>query len=52
LDNNLLFFAEPGDISIETNLENYIADAKVTGSKNQDLLIKTHMSNKHMYLNK
>ena len=37
LDNNLLFFAEPGDISIETNLENYIADAKVTGSKNQDL---------------
>jgi hypothetical protein len=37
LDNNLLFFAEPGDISIETNLENYIADAKVTGSKDQDL---------------
>ena len=37
LDNNLLFFAEPGDISIETNLENYIAGAKVTGSKNQDL---------------
>jgi hypothetical protein len=37
LDNNLLFFAEPGDISIETNLENYIADAKVKGSKNQDL---------------
>ncbi|HBS53274.1 MAG TPA: hypothetical protein DD806_04655 [Flavobacterium sp.] len=37
LDNNLLFFAEPGDISIETNLENYIADAKVMGSKNQDL---------------
>ncbi|MBP6425918.1 MAG: hypothetical protein KA278_09380, partial [Flavobacterium sp.] len=24
-------------ISIETNLENYIADAKVSGSKNQDL---------------
>ena len=37
LDNNLLFFAEPGAISIETNLENYIADAKVSGSKNQDL---------------
>lgn len=37
LDNNLLFFAEPGSISIETNLENYIADAKVSGSKNQDL---------------
>lgn len=37
LDNNLLFFAEPGNINIDTNLENYIADAKVTGSKNQDL---------------
>jgi hypothetical protein len=37
LDNNLLFFAEPGNINIETNLENYIADAKVTGSVNQDL---------------
>ena len=37
LDNNILFFAEPGNVNIETNLENYIADAKVTGSKNQDL---------------
>lgn len=37
LDNNILFFAEPGNINIETNLENYIADTKITGSKNQDL---------------
>ncbi len=37
LDNNLLFFAEPGDVNIETILENYIANARVTGSKNQDL---------------
>jgi hypothetical protein len=37
LDNNLLFFAEPGNVNVDTNLENYIADAKVTGSKNQDL---------------
>ncbi len=37
LDNNILFFAEPGNVNIETNLENYIADAKITGSKNQDL---------------
>jgi hypothetical protein len=37
LDNNLLFFAEPGNVNIDTNLENYIADAKVSGSKNQDL---------------
>lgn len=37
MDNNLYFFAEPGTVNIETNLENYLADAKVTGSKNQDL---------------
>jgi hypothetical protein len=37
LDNNLMFFAEPGTINIDTNLESYIANAKVTGSKNQDL---------------
>jgi len=36
-DNNLLFFAEPGKINIETNLDSYIASAKITGSKNQDL---------------
>jgi hypothetical protein len=36
LDNNLLFFAEPGNINIDTNLESYISDAKITGSKNQD----------------
>ena len=37
LDNNLLFFAEPGTINIDTSLESYIADAKITGSKNQEL---------------
>lgn len=37
LDNNLLFFAEPGNIKIETNLDSYITSAKVTGSKNHDL---------------
>ncbi len=37
LDNNILFFAEPGDINIETSLDSYIGDAKITGSKNQDL---------------
>jgi hypothetical protein len=37
LDNNLMFFAEPGTINIDANLESYIANAKVTGSKNQDL---------------
>ena len=37
LDNNLAFFAEAGTINIATNLDNYLSDAKVTGSKNNDL---------------
>ncbi len=36
-DNNLLFFAEPGNVNIDTNLDSYISSAKITGSKNQDL---------------
>lgn len=35
-DNNIMFFAEPGKINIETNLDSYIASSKVTGSKNQE----------------
>lgn len=37
LDNNIPFFAEPGNISIETELENYLTSAKIIGSKNQDI---------------
>lgn len=37
LDNNILFFAEPGNINIETNLDSYLSTAKITGSKNHDL---------------
>lgn len=37
MDNNLLFFAEPGTINIDTNLDSFIASAKITGSKNQDV---------------
>jgi hypothetical protein len=33
----IIFFAEPGNIKIETNLDSYITSAKVTGSKNHDL---------------
>jgi len=36
MDNNILFFAEPGNINIDTNLESYISSAKITGSKNQE----------------
>lgn len=37
LDNNLSFFAEPGNINIETSLDSYLYGAKITGSKNNDL---------------
>lgn len=37
IDNNLLFFAEPGKINIETNLDTFLASSKITGSKNQEL---------------
>lgn len=36
MDNNILFFAEPGAITIETNLDSYIGSAKITGSRNQE----------------
>lgn len=37
VDNNLPFFAEPGSINIDSSLEFFTADAKITGSKNQEL---------------
>ena len=37
LDNNLMFFAEPGKMNIETNLDAFLSGAKITGSKNNDL---------------
>jgi hypothetical protein len=36
-DNNLMFFAEPGKINIETDLEYFYSKAVVTGSKNNEL---------------
>lgn len=35
LDNNIPFFAEKGAINIETSLDFFTADTKITGSKNQ-----------------
>ena len=46
IDNSLLFFAEPGDIKIETTLKTFYADAKITGSKNHDLWVKFDSINK------
>jgi hypothetical protein len=36
LDNNVPFFAEPGNITVETSLDYFLADAKVSGSKNHE----------------
>ncbi len=40
IDNRLQFFAEPGKLNIETDLELFYANAKITGSKNQELYEK------------
>lgn len=40
IDNNLQFFAEPGNMTIETTLDAFFANAKVTGSKNHDLYVE------------
>ncbi|RAR75700.1 DUF4369 domain-containing protein [Flavobacterium aciduliphilum] len=37
IDNNLPFFVEPGHLNIESSLEFFTADAKISGSKNQEL---------------
>ena len=37
LDNNISFFAEKGKMNLETSLDFFTADAKLTGSKNQEL---------------
>lgn len=37
VDNNLPFFAEQGIINIESSLDFFTADAKITGSKNHEL---------------
>jgi hypothetical protein len=45
LDNNLPFFAEPGKINIESTLNGFFVNAKITGSKNQELLEKFNSIN-------
>ncbi len=55
LDNNLSFFAEPGNMTIDTSLDNYLLDAKVTGSKNNTIfeeykLIKTRFNEENLEL--
>ena len=38
LDDRVAFFAEPGDITINTSLENFATDAVISGSANEDKL--------------
>ncbi len=37
IDNNISFFAEKGTMNLETSLDFFAADVKITGSKNQEL---------------
>lgn len=37
-DNRIPFFAEPGELTINTTLKNLAVDARIEGSKNQDKL--------------
>lgn len=39
-DNNLMVFLSPGKTNLETTVEKFYADAKVTGSKNHDLWLQ------------
>lgn len=39
IDNNLIVFAEPGELSLETTVETFYADALVKGSKNNELFL-------------
>ncbi|WP_374540402.1 DUF4369 domain-containing protein [Flavobacterium sp.] len=55
IDNNLSFFAEPGEMIFKTTLKEFYANAKFTGSKNQEvyekyLSIKTNLGNENAEL--
>jgi Domain of unknown function (DUF4369) len=55
IDDNLKFFAEPGNINIETTLDYFYSKAKITGSKNQDKYeefkkVKTRFTDTHLEL--
>lgn len=55
VDNNLPFFAEPGNMKIEASNDEFFYRAKITGSKNQKLYedfqkIKTRFTNENLEL--
>ena len=51
LDNFILFFAEPGQLTINSSLDNFSGGATVTGSKNQELYSK-YLKTKTVYTHK
>ena len=46
IDNSLPFFAEPGEMTINTKLKEFFNSAKITGSKNHDLWIEFSKTNR------
>jgi len=55
LDNNLPFFAEAGNINIETELDRFLSGAKITGSKNNEKYVefkkvKTRFTDRNLLL--
>ncbi len=55
IDNTILFFAEPGKMTIETTLQGFFANAKISGSENQKiyenfLKIKSNLNNENLDL--
>lgn len=55
IDNNLSFFAEPGKMTIDTDLESFFANAVIKGSKNHELFeqfksINTRFNNQQLEL--
>lgn len=51
MDNLILFFAEPGNLKISSELENFSGGAHVEGSKNQELYNK-YLQSKSLVTNK
>ncbi|WLD24740.1 DUF4369 domain-containing protein [Flavobacterium dauae] len=51
MDNLILFFAEPGNLKINSSLDNFSGGAVIEGSKNQDLYAK-YLKTKTVYTNK
>ena len=55
IDNSIRFFAEPGKMTIETTLQGFYANAKISGSENQKiyekfLKIKSNLNDENLDL--